>query len=177
MPFSVLMRVEETWKRSEYPSTEEWGETQGWTHNCNQNADFLSAGRGFVRHTLPPSGAWDDVYNASYSPLRVANPWHTEVSPNEIPFLIWDGVRIINSKVNHIRTSLVAQWLRICLPMQGTQVWSLVLEDPTCRGATKPVCHNYWACMPQLLKPMCLEPVLCKERSHCNEKPTHHNEV
>ena len=40
-------------------------------------------------------------------------------------------------------TSLVAQWLRIRLLMQGTQVRSLVREDPTCRGATKPVCHNY----------------------------------
>ena len=40
-------------------------------------------------------------------------------------------------------TSLVAQWLRIRLPMQGTQVRALVREDPTCRGATKPVCHNY----------------------------------
>ena len=40
-------------------------------------------------------------------------------------------------------TSLVAQRLRIRLPMQGTRVRSLVREDPTCRGATKPVCHNY----------------------------------
>ena len=40
-------------------------------------------------------------------------------------------------------TSLVAQWLRICLPMQGTRIQSLVQEDPTCRGTTKPVCHNY----------------------------------
>ncbi|KAJ8775921.1 hypothetical protein J1605_015984 [Eschrichtius robustus] len=39
--------------------------------------------------------------------------------------------------------SLVAQWLRIRLPMQGTQVQSLVQEDTTCRGATKPVQHNY----------------------------------
>ena len=38
--------------------------------------------------------------------------------------------------------SLVAQWLRILLPMQGTQVQALVWEDPTCRGATKPVSHN-----------------------------------
>ena len=36
------------------------------------------------------------------------------------------------------RASLVAQWLRICLPMQGTRVWSLVREDPTCCRATKP---------------------------------------
>ena len=42
--------------------------------------------------------------------------------------------------------SLVAQWLRICLPMQGTRVRALVWEDPTCRGATRPVSHNYLAC-------------------------------
>ena len=39
--------------------------------------------------------------------------------------------------------SLVAQWLRICLLMQGTWVRALVWEDPTCRGATRPVSHNY----------------------------------
>ena len=43
----------------------------------------------------------------------------------------------------YMGTSLVAQWLRIHLPMQGTQVRSLVLEDPTWRGATKTVRHNY----------------------------------
>ena len=41
------------------------------------------------------------------------------------------------------RASLVAQWLRICLPMQGTRVRALVSEDPTCRGAAGPVSHNY----------------------------------
>ena len=44
------------------------------------------------------------------------------------------------------RTSLVVKWLRIRLPRQGTWVWSLVQEDLTCRRATKPVHHNYWAC-------------------------------
>ena len=38
--------------------------------------------------------------------------------------------------------SLVAQWLRICLPMQRTRVRALVWEDPTCRRATGPVSHN-----------------------------------
>ena len=42
--------------------------------------------------------------------------------------------------------SLVVQWLRVFLPMQGTWVRALVWEDPTCHGATKPVSHNYWAC-------------------------------
>ncbi|KAJ8792811.1 hypothetical protein J1605_003996 [Eschrichtius robustus] len=40
-------------------------------------------------------------------------------------------------------TSLVAQWLRIHLPMQGSQVRALVQEDPTCCGAAKPMHHNY----------------------------------
>ena len=34
-------------------------------------------------------------------------------------------------KVIEQRTSLVAQWLRIHLPMQGTRIQSLVWEDPT----------------------------------------------
>ena len=38
--------------------------------------------------------------------------------------------------------SLVAQWLRICLLMQGTRVRALVWEDPTCHGAAGPVSHN-----------------------------------
>ena len=41
------------------------------------------------------------------------------------------------------RASLVAQWLRICLLMQKTRVRALVWEDPTCRGATRSVSHNY----------------------------------
>ena len=67
--------------------------------------------------------------------------------------------------------------------MQGTQVQALVQEDPTCRGAAKPVRHNYWACALQLLNPctttteaQCLEPVLRNKRSHRNEKPVHRNE-
>ena len=48
----------------------------------------------------------------------------------------------VTIKKDH-RPSLVAQWLRILLPMQGTQVQALVQEDPTCCRATKPVCHNY----------------------------------
>ena len=29
---------------------------------------------------------------------------------------------------------------------------------------------------PQLLKPVCLQPVLCNKRGHRDEKPAHHNE-
>ena len=47
--------------------------------------------------------------------------------------------------INNINrgTSLVARWLRIRLPMQGTQVRALVREDPTRCRAIKPVRHSY----------------------------------
>ena len=88
-----------------------------------------------------------------------------------------DYWRINLSYKKLLGTYLVGQWLGTRLPMQGTQVWSLVQEDPTWRGATKPMHHNYWACalepvshnywahvpqllspQPQLLKPTHLEP-------------------
>ena len=101
--------------------------------------------------------------------------------------------------MNDLRTSLVAQWLRIHLPVQGTRVRSLVREDPMCCRATKPARHNCWAHTPQLLKPMrsracvpqllestchkywahtlqLLKPVHPNKRSHLKENPTHHNE-
>ena len=60
--------------------------------------------------------------------------------PSQVFYILnWDVV----TKVNTWRASLVAQWLRICLPMQGTWVRALVWEDPTCRGAAGPVSHNY----------------------------------
>ena len=58
--------------------------------------------------------------------------------------------------------------VRICLPMQGTQVQFLVWEDSTWRGAPK-------ACAPQLLRLLGLELVLHNKRSHHSEKPMHHN--
>ena len=80
-------------------------------------------------------------------------------------------------------TSLVAQWLRIRLPMQGTRVQSLVQEDPTFRRATKPASHNYWVRVPQLLSPRATTTEARaprarahNKRSHCNEKPAHRNE-
>ena len=90
--------------------------------------------------------------------------------------------------ISKIGLPWLAQWLRIHLLMQGTRVRALVREDPICRGATKPVRHNYWACalelanrndwacVPQLLKPTCLELTLHSKRSHHSEKPVHYNE-
>ena len=101
---------------------------------------------------------------------------------------ICETTRGLDIKVVYSRASLVAQWLRIRLPMQGTWVQALVWEDPTCRRATKPVCLNYWACTldpkrhnkpahPRATtEPTCLEPGLRNKGNHSNEKPAHHNE-
>ena len=56
-----------------------------------------------------------------------------------------------------------------------TQVKPLIQEDSARHRATKPVCHKYWAHVLQLLKPMCLEPVLRNERNHHSENSTHCN--
>ena len=69
--------------------------------------------------------------------------------------------------------------------MQGTQVQALVQEDPTCRRAAKPMCHNYWACalepashnywarVPQLLSPCAATTEARTPRAHApqQEKP------
>ena len=75
---------------------------------------------------------------------------------------------VAENKTEESRTSLVVQWLGIHQPLQGTRVWSLVWEDPTCLGATQPVHPEDGTCT--------LAPTLCSMRSHNNKKHTHHNE-
>ena len=66
------------------------------------------------------------------------------------------------------------------LPTQETWIQSLSREDPTCHGATEPLCcsdwtraleprnHNYWA---RYWTSSTLEPVLCNKRNYHEEKP------
>ena len=61
----------------------------------------------------------------------------------------WDSSQYVLTPdflYSHLKTSaeasLVAQWLRVRLPMQGTRVRALVRGDPTCRGAAGPVSHG-----------------------------------
>ena len=98
------------------------------------------------------------------------------------------GLTTFFKKITNSGASLVAQWLRVRPPMQGTRVRALVREDPTCHGATGPVCHNYWACTsgacaPQRERPRQWETRAprwrvaparrnWREPSHRNEDPT-----
>ena len=134
---------------------------------------------GSLAHTMSPSPRTALTFRAgppeSKSVSHKKNPSPQLLAQEEASLPSWARSSLLWFKICTDRASLVAQWLRIRLPMRGTQVRALVREDPTCRGATKPVRHNYWACVPQLLKPTCLEPMLRNKRSHCNEKPAHRN--
>ena len=65
------------------------------------------------------------------------------------------------------RTSLVVQWLSICLPTQGSQAQSLVWEDLICCRATEPVRYNY--CALQQGKPLHLSK---RKLTQSNKDPT-----
>ena len=68
-----------------------------------------------------------------------------------------------HSAMTCMRAALMAQWIRTCLPVQGTQVCSLIGEDPTRPGA-------------QLLKPVHLEPPLHSTRTTATGVPSPQHE-
>ena len=97
------------------------------TRDWKKNRELLSHGFGV--------SVWDDeTFLGMNSGENCTTLWVYLMPPN------------CTLKNGYNGASLVAQWLRICLPVQGTWVRALVWEDPTCRGATRPVSHNYWAC-------------------------------
>ena len=96
-----------------------------------------------------------EVYKPNYHSLCYTPGIYSVISPKDtavvsevytIPQGRTSQTKKWNFQKKSTRASPVAQWLRIRLPVQRSQVWSLVQEDPICRGATTPVCLNYWAC-------------------------------
>ena len=108
-----------------------------------------------VQLSLPPKKIWTCVNSWEIGDMIRDNAGHCNPVTSACKKLAWGP-------------SLVAQWLRICLPIQGTRVRALVWEDPACRGATGPVSHSYWACA--------LEPVLRSGRGRDSERPAHRDE-
>ena len=86
--------------------------------------------------------------------LVILNPmisFSPRLSPWPSSWIFWIVCTISKLKsIMKFQTSLVVQWLRICLPRQGTQVQSLVWEDSMCQGATESEYNNYWAHMPSV---------------------------
>ena len=110
---------------------------------------------GHTGHTALPddSGSLDDggrqLGPIGYKWARGKINWYKVPIPDEhsrwLNFCAPSVVDDFKFKI-HLGTSLVVQWLRIRLPMQGTRVQALGREDPTCHRAPKPMRHNYWAC-------------------------------
>ena len=69
---------------------------------------------------------------------------------------------------NHFhRASLVVPWLRIHLAMEGTLVWSLVQEDPTCLRTTKPAhVPQLQSLCPGAREPQLLSPCITATEAH-----------
>ena len=79
------------------------------------------------------------------------NPWLIHVNVWQKPLQYCKVISLqlikINGKKTKVtrRTSLVVQWLRICLSIQGTWVLFQGWEDPTSLEGAMPMCCNYWA--------------------------------
>ena len=133
---AALFTIARTWKQSKCPSTEEWIKKMWYIYNGISLSHKKERNWVICRDV---DGRRD---------------CHTEWSKSErekqisyINAYMWNLKKLVQIVLfTKQSTSLVAQWLRIRLPMQGTWVQLLVREDPTCRRATKPVGHNYWAC-------------------------------
>ena len=115
-------------------------------------------GDAFPTHILTASSLPFPQESMAGPPLGAVNPAHCHHTATSSPLRVYTDMRFswrshISSDLKYylllkiiLGASLVVQWLRICLPMQGTRVPAPVWEDPTCHGAAGPVSHNYWAC-------------------------------
>ena len=95
-------------------------------------------------------------------PLEFYEPAKPSIRAERVPFVKWTApVRALLLTINSPATgkllcqerksqgaSLVVQWLRVLMSMQGTRVPSPVWEDPKCCRAPEPVRHNYRAHAP-----------------------------
>ena len=100
---------------------------------------------------------------------RVGRDWATSLQKIKHKITIWFIYSTSRYKLKIIkrRGAGLPWWLSGKESICQSRVQSLIWEDPTCPGATTSVCHNYWACaaelgssdywahVPQLLKPEC----------------------
>ena len=102
--------------------------------------------------------------------LEGYSPWsHKESDTTEHARKQTQQTRVYQ-KSSSVGTSLVVQGLIIHLAMQGSRFnpWLGNLE-PTCAGAARPLCHNYWVCTLQSLHATTREFVRQNKRPHMRQ--------
>ena len=113
-----------------------------WSHPSHPEWVFSGTQGVMIATVLSHDAIFPSKCNLFFKCCKELCPNASATSQDFLP-PVWEREHLPLKKIKS-GASLVAQWLRICL--QGTRVRALVWEDPTCRGATGPVSHNYWAC-------------------------------
>ena len=114
----------------------EFGNVAGYKINAQKSAAFLytnnERSEREIKETIPFTTATKRI---KYLVINL---------PKEVKDLYSENYKTLIKEIKDDtnRASLVVQWLRIRLPMQGTRVRALVWEGPTCHGATGPVSHK-----------------------------------
>ena len=106
----------------------------------------LSQRQGPERVKVRILGPWEGCWGWKfYSQWKQITPGMDRTFPGVVvDFDSWGWMEpicfpcLLTEKNEISWTSLVVQWLKIHLPMQGTQVWSLAQEDPTCQWQISP---------------------------------------
>ena len=137
--------------------TQQMGQCSTPEEPSQQPATIQSTELGTVSRRLDTEFPTERNYNHfALRGCKVRTGWdvlsHSSSNYYALPYS-GHWVREGEQKQIRVRTSLVLQWLRIHLPMLGKRVQFLVWEDSTCHRATKPMSHNYWACLLQHKKP------------------------
>ena len=106
----------------------------GWNGNGNP-----------LQYPCPENPTDREAWRSAVHRFAKSWTWRKRLSTHASFWLLGESDKIIC-----VETSLVAQWLGVHLPMQGTRAQFLVQEDPTCLWTTKLLRLNYWA---QTLEP------------------------
>ena len=121
---------------------------------------LLKAGRRYLQ-TKQSTGDWSPKYtNSSWSSISIKQGF--------------PGDYMVKESTCQCRRHSYDPWSGSIpcaaeqLSLRATTIEPVLLQPRSC---------NYWAHVLHLLRPKCLEPVLCSERSLHSEKPEHHNET
>ena len=118
---------------------ETWVRFLGWEDPLEQEIAIHSSILAWeIPWTEEPGGLWSMELKRIRHDLAIKQQYshtHTHTRTHTTSSLSTDELLF---KSQYLGSSLVAQWQRIHLPKQETQVQSLIQEKPTCCRATSP---------------------------------------